>query len=62
MTKHAFFLFEQKKAAFPESKAADQKVVDKALLEVVAKTPFLRQYLATSFGLNKGQFPHNMKF
>ncbi|CAO3632662.1 unnamed protein product [Mucor fragilis] len=58
----AFLQGEEKKAAFPESKAADQKVVDKALLEVVAKTPFLRQYLASSFGLNKGQFPHNMKF
>ncbi|KAK4517747.1 uncharacterized protein ATC70_001089 [Mucor velutinosus] len=58
----AFLQGEEKKAAFPESKAADQKAVDKALLEVVAKTPFLRQYLASSFGLNKGQFPHNMKF
>ncbi|KAG0168448.1 hypothetical protein DFQ28_003235 [Apophysomyces sp. BC1034] len=53
---------EQKKAAFPESKAADQKVVDKALLEVVVKTPFLRQYLASTFSLSKGQFPHAMKF
>ncbi|CEP07649.1 hypothetical protein [Parasitella parasitica] len=58
----AFLQGEEKKAAFPESKAADQKAVDKALLDVVAKTPFLRQYLASSFGLNKGQFPHNMKF
>ncbi|KAI8090279.1 ribosomal protein L6e-domain-containing protein [Gilbertella persicaria] len=58
----AFLEGEQKKAAFPESKAADQKAVDKALLEVVAKTPFLRQYLASTFGLTKGQFPHNMKF
>ncbi|KAL9540146.1 hypothetical protein MBANPS3_009848 [Mucor bainieri] len=61
-TDKAFLQGEEKKAAFPESKAADQKAVDKALLEVVAKTPFLRQYLASSFGLNKGQFPHNMKF
>ncbi|KAI8095119.1 ribosomal protein L6e-domain-containing protein [Gilbertella persicaria] len=58
----AFLEGEQKKAAFPESKAADQKAVDKAILEVVAKTPFLRQYLASTFGLTKGQFPHNLKF
>ncbi|KAI7905561.1 ribosomal protein L6e-domain-containing protein [Cokeromyces recurvatus] len=58
----AFLEGEQKKAAFPESKAADQKAIDKALLEVVAKTPFLRQYLASTFGLTKGQFPHDMKF
>ncbi|CAO3650773.1 unnamed protein product [Mucor fragilis] len=61
-TEKAFLEGEQKKAAFPESKAADQKAVDKALLEVVAKTPFLRQYLSSNFGLNKGQFPHDMKF
>ncbi|KAI9354189.1 ribosomal protein L6e-domain-containing protein [Pilaira anomala] len=61
-TDKAFLEGQEKKAAFPASKAADQKVVDKALLEVVAKTPFLRQYLVSTFGLNKGQFPHNMKF
>ncbi|KAI8881335.1 hypothetical protein K501DRAFT_223152, partial [Backusella circina FSU 941] len=61
-TEKAFLEGEQKKAAFPESKAADQKVVDKALLDVVVKTPFLRQYLASSFSLSKGQFPHNLKF
>ncbi|KAI8977163.1 ribosomal protein L6e-domain-containing protein [Mycotypha africana] len=58
----AFLEGEQKKAALPESKAADQKAVDKALLEVVAKTPFMRQYLSSTFGLTKGQFPHDMKF
>ncbi|KAG1344320.1 hypothetical protein G6F62_004521 [Rhizopus arrhizus] len=52
----------KKKAAFPESKAADQKAIDKALLEVVVKTPFLRQYLSSTFGLRKGQFPHDLKF
>ncbi|KAG2231984.1 hypothetical protein INT48_004794, partial [Thamnidium elegans] len=61
-TDKAFLEGQEKKAAFPASKAADQKVVDKALLEVVAKTPFLRQYLVSTFGLSKGQFPHNMKF
>ncbi|EIE76789.1 hypothetical protein G6F46_000250 [Rhizopus delemar] len=61
-TEKAFLEGEQKKAAFPESKAADQKAIDKALLEVVVKTPFLRQYLSSTFGLRKGQFPHDLKF
>ncbi|GAA5795370.1 hypothetical protein HPULCUR_000726 [Helicostylum pulchrum] len=61
-TDKAFLEGETKKAAFPASKAADQKIVDKALLEVIAKTPFLRQYLVATFSLSKGQFPHNMKF
>ncbi|ORE06068.1 hypothetical protein BCV72DRAFT_128350 [Rhizopus microsporus var. microsporus] len=56
------FLQGEEKAAFPESKAADQKAVDKALLEIVVKTPFLRQYLSSTFSLRKGQFPHDMKF
>ncbi|CAO3639376.1 unnamed protein product [Cunninghamella blakesleeana] len=51
-----------KKAAFPESKAADQKAVDKAIIDAVVKTPFLRQYLASTFSLSKGQFPHDLKF
>ncbi|KAI7873741.1 hypothetical protein K492DRAFT_211968 [Lichtheimia hyalospora FSU 10163] len=52
----------QKKTAAPESKVADQKAVDKALLESIKKTPFLKQYLASTFSLKKGQFPHAMKF
>ncbi|PHZ17141.1 60S ribosomal protein L6 [Rhizopus microsporus ATCC 52813] len=59
-TEKAFLQGEE--AAFPESKAADQKAVDKALLEIVVKTPFLRQYLSSTFSLRKGQFPHDMKF
>ncbi|KAL0094954.1 ribosomal protein L6e-domain-containing protein [Phycomyces blakesleeanus] len=52
----------EKKAAFPASKAADQKVVDKAIIDAAAKTPLLRQYLSSTFGLSKGQFPHAMQF
>ncbi|KAI9317725.1 60S ribosomal protein L6 [Dichotomocladium elegans] len=58
----AFLEGEQKKASLPESKVADQKAVDKAILEVVSKTPFLSQYLSSTFGLKKGQFPHTLKF
>ncbi|KAI8150316.1 ribosomal protein L6e-domain-containing protein [Fennellomyces sp. T-0311] len=52
----------EKKAALPESKVADQKAVDKAIVDAVSKTPFLAQYLNSTFGLSKGQFPHAMKF
>ncbi|CAO3675720.1 unnamed protein product [Umbelopsis vinacea] len=57
-----FFEGEQKKKVFPETKAADQKNIDKALLAAVANVPHLRQYLASSFSLKKGQFPHQLKF
>ncbi|KAK4051041.1 60S ribosomal protein L6 [Microbotryomycetes sp. JL201] len=53
---------EQEKKAFPESKAADQKQVDKAVLAAVAKVPNLAKYLSATFGLTKGQYPHLMKF
>ncbi|CDH52399.1 60s ribosomal protein l6 [Lichtheimia corymbifera JMRC:FSU:9682] len=56
------FLEGEQKAALPESKVADQKAIDKALLESIKKTPFLTQYLASTFTLKKGQFPHAMKF
>lgn len=53
------------KAAKKEVKAervTDQKNVDKALLAEIKKTPLLKQYLATSFSLNKGDRPHLLKF
>ena len=50
------------KEAFPESKAADQKSVDKAIVEAVKKTEHLAKYLSSSFGLSKGQYPHELKF
>ncbi|KAF7725232.1 hypothetical protein EC973_000320 [Apophysomyces ossiformis] len=52
----------EKKAAFPESKAADQKALDKEILAVATKQPLLVQYLKSTFSLSKGEFPHNMKF
>lgn len=50
------------KKAFPESKAADQKSVDKIVLAAIAQTPNLNKYLAATFGLTKGQAPHLLKF
>jgi len=50
------------KEAFPESKAADQKSVDGAVIEAVKKTENLAKYLKASWGLSKGQFPHQLNF
>jgi len=50
------------KKPLPESRSADQKTVDKAVLTAVAATPNLAKYLAATFGFSKGQYPHLMKF
>lgn len=50
------------KESFPESKAADQKELDKAIVAAVAKTENLAKYLKASWGLSKGQFPHQLAF
>lgn len=44
------------------SKAADQKEVDNALLTSIKKTENLSKYLKASWGLSKGQFPHQLVF
>ncbi|KAJ2920135.1 hypothetical protein MD484_g339, partial [Candolleomyces efflorescens] len=50
------------KEAFPASKAADQKEVDKAVIDAIKKTEYLAKYLKASWGLSKGQFPHQLVF
>ena len=50
------------KEALPESRTADQKEVDKAVLEAVKKTETLAKYLKASWGLSKGQYPHQLAF
>jgi large subunit ribosomal protein L6e len=50
------------KEAFPATKAADQKQVDNAILDAVKKTPELVKYLKSTWGLSKGQFPHQLVF
>lgn len=52
----------KEKKALPEARAADQKQVDKAVLEAVKSVPHLAQYLAASFSLSKGDRPHLMKW
>ncbi|QRV87316.1 ribosomal protein L6e [Ceratobasidium sp. AG-Ba] len=50
------------KEAYPEAKADDQKAVDGAVLAEIKKTENLAKYLKASFGLSKGQFPHQLSF
>merc|ERR1711899_602825 len=48
-----------------EQRKADQQTVDKQVIEAIKKHPdgkFLRSYLRHTFGLDKGQFPHEMSF
>ena len=52
----------KEKEAFPESKASDQKAVDAAVIAAVKKTESLNKYLKSSWGLSKGQFPHQLVF
>ncbi|KAI6047406.1 ribosomal protein L6e-domain-containing protein [Pisolithus marmoratus] len=50
------------KEPFPEAKSTDQKEVDKVVIAAVRKQDNLVKYLKASFGLTKGQFPHQMVF
>ncbi|KXN89670.1 60S ribosomal protein L6 [Leucoagaricus sp. SymC.cos] len=50
------------KEPFPANKAVDQREVDKAVVDAVKKTPDLGKYLKSSWGLSKGQYPHQLKF
>lgn len=52
----------KEKAVFPESKAADQKTVDAAVVAAIKQTQYLDKYIKATFGLSKGQFPHQLTF
>ncbi|KAK7206881.1 60S ribosomal protein L6 [Myxozyma melibiosi] len=52
----------EKKTVVSETRIADQKAVDSALLAEIKKVPALKAYLASSFSLKKGDKPHLMKF
>merc|ERR1712157_517456 len=60
-------IFEQKKAAYvvSEQRKQDQVEVDRQLIGALKKNPekkLLCQYLASSFSIRKGMFPHKMNF
>merc|ERR1712133_51850 len=60
-------IFEQKKASYvvSEQRKKDQVEVDRQLLGALKQNPekkLLCQYLASSFTIRKGMFPHKMNF
>merc|ERR1712243_111441 len=60
-------IFEQKKASYvvSEQRKKDQVEVDRQLLGALKQNPekkLLCQYLASSFSIRKGMFPHKMNF
>jgi len=50
------------KESFPESKATDQKAIDNDVIAAVKGTENLAKYLKSTWGLSKGQFPHQLVF
>jgi len=46
----------------PETKAADQKDVDKSIIAAIKKEAHLQHYLHSRFSLSKGVFPHLLRF
>ncbi|KAJ4481649.1 60S ribosomal protein L6 [Lentinula edodes] len=52
----------KEKEAFPATKAALQKEVDSTLITAIKKTENLVKYLRSTWGLSKGQYPHQMAF
>jgi len=52
----------KEKEPFSESKAADQKAVDKAIIAAIKEEEYLAKYLKATFGLTNGQYPHQLKF
>jgi len=61
-TETEFFATETKKKEIAPTRISDQKAFDKPLLDVIKKTPFLQQYLASKFTLTLHQLPHELKF
>lgn len=53
-------LYQKKKVT--SARASDQKAVDKALLTNIGKEAHLKEYLASTFALRKGDKPHQMVF
>jgi len=61
-TEEDFFGDKAEKKEVKAARVSDQKAVDSAILAEVKKTPLLKQYLASTFSLKKGDRPHLLKF
>lgn len=59
----SFFADPANKAPIAEHRVADQKALDKELLEAIKKgDKLLPKYLSTTFSLSKGDRPHALRF
>mmetsp|Transcript_2150 Transcript_2150/g.3097 ORF Transcript_2150/g.3097 Transcript_2150/m.3097 type:complete len:189 (-) Transcript_2150:88-654(-) len=58
----AFVSADVKKPTLTEARKSMQTSVDSALIEAIGKVPYLKGYLRKKFSLEKGQYPHLMKF
>lgn len=59
----SFFADPKNKQPHPEAKVADQKALDKSVIEAVKKAgPNMAKYLSTDFSLSNGERPHAMRF
>ncbi|KAG9011558.1 hypothetical protein FRB94_008127 [Tulasnella sp. JGI-2019a] len=50
------------KEAYPEKKSSTQKSTDTGVLAAIKGVEHMSNYLRSTFGLSKGQFPHQMSF
>ncbi|KTW30772.1 hypothetical protein T552_00484 [Pneumocystis carinii B80] len=56
-------LFDEKKEKqLDSSRISDQKAIDEPIIKSISQVPNLAKYLSSSFSLNKGDYPHLMKF
>jgi len=53
---------EEESYTVSDERKADQKALDNQLMKVVKSTEYLEGYLCSKFGLQTGQYPHNMVF
>lgn len=51
-----------KKVKATAERKADQKALDEPLLAAIKDVPYLAAYLASTFSLQKGVYPHELKF
>ena len=57
-----FFKVDLAKKELPADYLENNKALDKALGDAIAKTPYLKEYMSTLFTLKSGDKPHEMKF
>jgi large subunit ribosomal protein L6e len=59
----SFFADPKNKQPHPEAKVADQKALDKSVIEAIKKAgTSMSKYLAAEFSLSNGERPHAMRF